>query len=271
MVQEFRQRKSLSQVFLKESWPCARVAGLIHQAGIQEVLEIGPGAGIMTVELLRAGLNVTAIEKDSRLIDPLIDLARYTRELHPDAGELKVINQDILRFDLAEWTQSTPSKPALAGNIPYNISSPIVLWLLPHIAKVSVAYLLVQLEFALRLAAQSGNKDFGSITVFAQLRAHINLEFKVNRQLFKPVPKVDSAMISLTHNKANYAQELLDITEKLTRLSFMQRRKKLRNSIKTLVKEFQESDFPVDLDRRAETLSPDEFIACGKFLLDHPT
>lgn len=260
---DIRQKKSLGQVFLNTSWPVDFMVNRLREWGIEKVIEIGPGDGMLTRGLLGAGMKVTAIEKDDRFAERLRD------NVGPELQTRLVIeNCDVLAFDLEAWLGAqSQSKTAIVGNIPYNISTPILLWLLPGLTRVHGAMLMVQLEFAERLAAEPDCKDYGSISVFAQLRAKINLETKVEKNCFTPVPKVDSAILSFMGREDLAAPEVLRKVEIITRAAFSQRRKKLRNGIKAFLKDRPESSSPIALERRPETLSVEDFLTLAGFLL----
>jgi len=260
--QFLQQRKALGQVFLATDWPARRVVEKVQAWKVTRVLEIGPGAGVLTGLLLEAGLKVTAVEKDER----------FARRLRPalgnaDQSALTIVEEDILRFDLATWISESKERTAVVGNIPYNISSPILLWLLPHIGNLTGAQFMVQLEFGARLAATVDTKDYGSLSVFAQIRSTIEMDCKVERTCFTPVPKVDSALISIRPRKDVPPMEVLKRTESITRAAFTQRRKKLRNGVRPFLKGKNEEDCPIDLNRRAETLTPEEFTTLAGYLL----
>jgi len=254
-----RQKKSLGQVFLKVDWPVERIVEQLKEAGAVRVLEIGPGGGVLTRPLLAAGFDVTAVEKDDRFAAQLKE-AGHER--------LTIINEDILRFDLEGWLATSGAPTAIAGNIPYNISSPIVLKAVPFLPKVLCMTLMTQLEFAERVAAEPHTKDYGSLSVYVQLRAATSLDFEVPRDCFQPVPKVDSAVMTLKALAEAHPQALLDRTETITRAAFSQRRKKLRNGIRQFLVEAgaDEKSFPIDLERRADTLTPSEFLQLGTLL-----
>jgi 16S rRNA (adenine1518-N6/adenine1519-N6)-dimethyltransferase len=257
------QKKSLGQVFLNTTWPVQRVVEQILDLGIKRVIEIGPGNGILTEALSTAGINVTAIEKDHRFAERLTERA--------GRGELpgvQVLNEDILRFDLEDWISSAnQSSLGIVGNIPYNISTPIVMRVLPHLQKLRAATLMVQLEFAKRLSATQDTKDYGSLSVYCQLRAFCDFNFKVEKACFTPVPKVDSAVITLRPRTEPLAtDQVLKHTETICRVVFTQRRKKIRNTVKPFLKDTDETSCPIDLNRRPETLTPQDFIDLAKFL-----
>lgn len=261
MSEHIRQKKSLGQVFLKAEWPLRKTVETLKDWGVTRVLEIGPGGGVLTRALLDGGLRVTAVEKDNRFAEQLNITALLSE------GRLTVINRDILKFDLAAWLAESQEKTAVVGNIPYYISSPITLWVLPHLERLAGVFFLVQLEFAERLAARPGTKDYGSLSVFTQLRAQVEFAGKVDRTAFKPVPKVHSALVALRQHPAPLDPKTLDQTEKVTRKAFQMRRKKLRNAVGDFLTPEGEADCPIDLNRRPDVLTPEEYVLLARHLL----
>lgn len=261
-----QQKKSLGQVFLNTDWPVKRMVEQILQYGVKRVIEIGPGNGILTLALVEAGIHVTALEKDERFAERLVDL-----KAGGNLGLLDIHNVDVLKFDLPTWIkQGGGVKSAVVGNIPYNISTPIVMWTLPYLHQLTVSMFMVQLEFGQRIVAAPDTKDYGSLSVYCQLRAMCDFNFEVKKGCFTPVPKVDSAVISLRPRVEPAASERqLQVTETVCRIAFTLRRKKLRNGVKPFMGQLKEEDCPIDLNRRAETLTPDEFVKLSGFLFPH--
>ena len=259
-----RQKKSLSQVFLRTEWPVQKVVEKLREWNITRVLEIGPGGGILTRGLLENPWKITAIEKDDRYVEKLQD--SYDQGKREYAGTLEVINQDILRFDLGTWLARSNEPTAVVGNIPYAISSPIVLWVLPHIQQLKGVEFLVQLEFASRLAGAVSSKDYGSLSVYTQLRAQVALECKVDRSCFTPIPKVDSALVVLKARPQLLSDEFLLKVETVARTSFTQRRKKLRNAIRPFLTDDKLDSCPIDLNRRPDSIRPEEYVELAKFI-----
>src|SRR5690606_25453259 len=182
------------------------------------------------------------------------------------ASQFSVFNVDFLKFDLDSWLGVSNEPTAIIGNIPYNVSTPIMMRILPHLHRIKGALLMTQLEFANRLVGRPQTKDYGSISVFTQLRSLPTVEFAVPKTCFKPVPKVDSAVISLQKLNAGHDPVLLQRAEWIAREAFSQRRKKFRSSIARFLGEGQEEHCPIDLERRAETLSPAEFLRLAEYL-----
>lgn len=262
-----RQKKSLGQVFLNTDWPVRKVVDTVRSWDVTKVIEIGPGGGILTKALLNDGIHVTAVERDDRFAERLKDYYRVNADKMK--GQLEIVSEDILKFDLEQWiSHNSNYKVAVVGNIPYYISSPIVSWLLPHIQKLKGAQFLVQLEFAARLAGKVGTKDYGSLSVFTQLRSNVNIDCKVDRVCFTPKPKVDSALVSLKPKSDAPALEILNKVEALTKATFTQRRKMLRNAIKQFLSEDQMDQCPIDLTRRPDSIRPSEYITLAQFVFD---
>lgn len=259
--------KALGQVFLRQEWPCVKLTELLMREGVSAVIEIGPGAGVLTKHLVSAGLHVTAVEKDTRFFNHLEEKKAVFGA--DTSGSLEVINEDILNFDLESWVTETSEKRgkvAVCGNIPYNISTPIVARVLSLLSSLEGAFFLVQLEFGQRVCSSKGSKNYGSLSVFSQLRSRAQLEFVVPRGCFYPVPKVDSAVISLKTPKKIYPEEILLKTETLTRQIFTQRRKKLSNACKQFLEGKDLERCPVDLSKRPDATSPSEFVDLAKFI-----
>ena len=260
-----KQKKSLGQVFLNTDWPVERVVQRLKTWQVKRVLEIGPGAGILTKALLRSGLKVTAVERDDRFVERL---ENYRQTFAEDQQErFEIVGEDILKFDLRSWIDRDGDVIAVVGNIPYNISSGIVMWVLPHLESLVGVFFLTQLEFAARLAGRPSTKAYGSLSVFAQLRSDVSLDCKVDRNCFTPVPKVDSALVSLRKKKDKLDDELLQKVENITRTAFSQRRKTLKNALSTFLTEESVASCPVDLSRRPDAIRPEEYVDLAKVLL----
>ena len=258
------QKKSLSQVFLKDPWPCERIAETLLENNIKHVVEIGPGGGALTKEFLKRGISVFAVEKDDRFYEILQQ--QFSKSEEEFGAKFTVVNQSILDFDMNTFLKENPSYKCVCGNIPYNISTNILSYLLPFLSRIEFSLLLVQLEFAQRLASPIGKKSYGSLSVYTQLRSRVNLDFIVDRKYFKPVPRVDSALVSLRRRESNYSSELLKKVETVTKVAFSKRRKKLSNSLKPLLTEEIEKNLTIDLNKRCDVLTPEDFIQLTKTL-----
>ncbi len=245
-----RPKKSLGQHFLQDSNIARKIADALGVVPEQmPVLELGPGTGILTRELIpryQDRLWVIDIDRES-----VAWLNGHFPEL-----EGRIISGDFLRYSFDELF---PEPFALIGNFPYNISSQILFRMLEMRNRVPLAAGMFQKEMARRITAPPGKKDYGIISVLLQAWYDINYLFEVPPHVFYPPPKVQSAVISLRRNKV----ETLGCDEqffvRVVKAGFNQRRKTLRNALKPVCN--QGSDLsPAIFDRRAETLSVDEFI-----------
>lgn len=240
-----------------------QIASYAHKTDSKQLLEIGPGAGYLTEHLLKNDRQVLAVEKDPRFVVHL--------EQNIENENLRIIEKDILDFNLDEWAKSlAPEKPCVIGNIPYQISTPIVKWILPNLKEVNGGFFLVQKEFGERIAASKDCKAYGSLSIYTQLRAHAKVLEQVPRKMFYPAPKVDSVLISL-HYRDEFLHDAktLKLSETFAKAAFSQRRKKLSNNLKALFTQynFDREDSPFDLNLRPENLAPEEFYKLAETVL----
>lgn len=250
-------RKRFGQNFMvNEETLRAIAASLAIQKG-ERVLEIGPGLGFLTREILEKGANVIAIEKDKKFVELL------TKKFK--SNTFKVIEADILKFNLSHLDPGSSKPLKLVGNIPYNITSPILEWLILNRDQIDQAVLTVQWEVAERLAAKPGSKNWGALSIFVQLYSDVALIQKVASHLFYPAPKVDSAVIRFKFlSQPRVAVPNEKFFFEIVRRAFQKRRKTLLNALQTeqLTKEkisLAFKDLHLDSQRRPETLSLEEW------------
>ena len=260
----FSFSKALGQNFIIDETVCPQMARL---SGISEndgVIEIGPGIGVLTVELAKKAKKVVAIELDTRLIPVLAETLSESRNV-------EVINADVLKTDLHALIKehfADVEKIHVCANLPYYITSPIIMYLLEENLPIEAITVMVQKEAAERLCADVGSRDAGAVTVAVDYYAEAKRLFGVNRNSFMPAPKVDSEVIKLNVRKEP-AVALKD--EKfffnMVRAAFSQRRKTAANSIGSLMGIPKEKIYAAldaaGLDRsvRAEALSMKELAA----------
>lgn len=223
-------RKGLSQNFLIDGNILRKIAAAGNVGADDLVLEIGPGPGALTEILLQTKGGVLAVEKDPILAQAL---SRFSAA----DNQLEIFCQDILDFPLAEVLQKRllPGKKAkVIANLPYHVTTPILIKLVVHHQLISTLVLMVQEEVARRMTASAGSKEYGSLTVFLNYFADVEYGFKVSRSCFFPAPKVDSAVVILYPKPPPLLPELEVKFFLLTRTAFQQRRKMLRKSLKEL-------------------------------------
>jgi 16S rRNA (adenine1518-N6/adenine1519-N6)-dimethyltransferase len=241
-----RPKKNLGQHFLKDLNIARKIVDSLDVSGTPEVLEIGPGMGVLTQYLiLNPSINLTLIEIDTESVD-------YLRQHYPSTN-LRIINGDFLKLDLGPLF---PGAYSIIGNFPYNISSQIFFRILENRDRIPQVVGMIQKEVADRFSALHGNKTYGILSVLIQAFYDIDYLFTVSEHVFVPPPKVKSAVIRLRRN----SRETLGCDEKLfvqvVKTGFNQRRKMLNNALKPLGM--------IVPDRfsglRAEQLSVDQFI-----------
>ena len=242
--------RRLGQNFLVDQNIIQKIVNSVDAPKSSRVVEIGPGTGALTKHLVDEYPNFSAIEVDDRAVSLL-------RESYPG---LDIRHMDFLEADLSVFSED---ELHIVGNLPYNITSPILFKLLDGEVPIKRATLMVQLEVAQRLVANPRTKDYGILAVTTQLAADVKLLFKVSRNVFRPVPDVESAIVQLTFRDNHLCHDPL--VREVIRTSFNQRRKTLRNSLRLVVNRTGRELDAATARRRPEELSPDEFVSLADF------
>jgi 16S rRNA (adenine1518-N6/adenine1519-N6)-dimethyltransferase len=249
-------RKRFGQHFLHDQGILRRIVEAAAPKIGDRLIEIGPGEGALTLPLLRVAGEMTAIELDRDLIEPL-------REKSSGVGALKIINADVLNVDFTELAAGSPLR--IVGNLPYNISTPILFHCLTHAASIQDMHFMLQKEVVDRMAAPPGNKTYGRLSVMLQLRCTVEPLFRVLPGAFRPPPKVDSAVVRLTPLSANTLDDAdFARIEKIVRAAFGQRRKTLSNALSDVATVAQIQAAGIDPRTRAEQLSPSDYIKLAR-------
>lgn len=263
-----RPKHSFGQNFLCEVRHAERIAELSAPAGGERVLEIGAGLGALTVQLLARGASVVAIERDRDLLPILETVFPEERE----RGLLQLIEADAKAADWEALLGEHPSR-VLAGNLPYQITGPLLRRTVAMAARIQRAVYLVQKEVADRLAALPGGDDYGALSVFVQAAFSVERALVIRPGSFYPVPRVDSAVVVLTPHPTLVAAET-PLFRAVVKLAFAARRKTLRNAWKALGAGEElalvAAEAGVRLDARGETLSVAEFARMAEGLAGLP-
>jgi len=249
-------RKRFGQNFLHDDYVIGQIVSAINPQHEQNLVEIGPGLGALTDPVCDEVEALTVIELDR-------DLAKRLRE-HPFNGDkLTVIEQDAMTMDFTELAKTMPVKDKglrVFGNLPYNISTPLMFHLFSHAACVDDMHFMLQKEVVNRLAAGHGSKSYGRLSVMAQYYCKVMPVLNVPPGAFKPPPKVDSAVVRLIPHKTPPVDVVSVATlERVCAQAFNQRRKTIRNSLKESLTEAQISDLGINPTVRAEVLSLQDF------------
>jgi 16S rRNA (adenine1518-N6/adenine1519-N6)-dimethyltransferase len=246
-------RKRFGQHFLHDQNIIARMVSAIAPAESDKLLEIGPGRGALTFPLLAQCKQLTAVELDRDLI-PILQrgAANY--------GVLDVINCDILEFDLNALAGTDDQQYRIAGNLPYNISTPLMFHLMASISHIYDMHFMVQKEVALRIVANVGDKNYGRLSIMMQYYCQCQYLFDVPPQSFTPPPKVDSAIIRLIpHPQPVIEVNDFELFALIVKTAFGQRRKTISNSLKKLIEPSCFEAAQIDRSLRAECLTGEDF------------
>jgi 16S rRNA (adenine1518-N6/adenine1519-N6)-dimethyltransferase len=245
-MKNIKAKKSLGQNFLIDPNILKKIVNEISPKSGDKIIEIGPGYGALTALLSESGAEIIAVEIDKSLAKNL------------KFQNVKILNTDFLKLNLAELAEQ--QKLRIVGNIPYNITSPIIFKLLEEREIIEDAVFLIQNEVAQRIKAKPFTKEYGILSVILQCFAEVKYCFKVSPNVFKPKPKVDSAVIHLYFQKHKpCTNEKLFI--EVVKAAFSHRRKTLKNSLmNSIFKDCNFKNIDFDLNRRAEELSIKDYV-----------
>jgi len=247
--------KRFGQNYLTDKNIVRKIVSEINPQKEDIIIEIGPGQGALTSELFPLCSNFYAVEIDNRVIELLQNEYRG----------IKIINEDFLKTDLKDAGKG--KKVRIAGNIPYNITSPILFKLIKEREYVADAVLMVQHEVAKRMSAKKQTKDYGILSVILGCFAQVKYCFKVSPNVFFPKPNVDSAVVKLDFNKPSDDTFDPDLFIKIVKAAFGNRRKTLKNSFSNSI--FGADIFEgaeISLAKRAEELDLKDFISLTRFV-----
>ena len=245
-----RARKRFGQHFLADLGVIDEIVRGIDPRPGQALVEIGPGLGALTNPVVHHSQQLTVIELDR-------DLAARLRK----RTELTVVESDVLKVDFAALAEQAGQPLRVIGNLPYNISTPILFHLLPFAGHVQDQHFMLQKEVVDRMVAEPGNKDFGRLSVMLQWRYDMESIVDVPPEAFDPPPKVESAVVRMTPRRTDASLDLdVALLGEIVTVAFSQRRKILRNTLgRWLDERGVQTDF--DLKRRAEEVPVEEYLA----------
>lgn len=254
---EHRARKRFGQNFLHDQRVIQRIIGAIRPRESDVLLEIGPGQGALTGGLLETGCLLRAVELDR-------DLVAMLEQRFGSNPRFQLQQGDALDIELKSITSEMVR---VVGNLPYNISTPLIFHLLKQSDTIVDMHFMLQKEVVERLAAGPGNRDYGRLSIMTQYFCQIEPLFEVPPGAFSPQPKVQSAVVRLTPYRSlpHPAQSVLAL-QNVVRTAFNQRRKTLRNAVQTLLTAEQITALGIDPGARPETLTLAEFVALADCL-----
>lgn len=252
-------RKRFGQNFLRDAAVVHRIAMAIAPSPEDHILEIGPGEGVMTEVLLPLCGRLDVVEIDRDLAE------RLKRRFGIHAG-FRLHQADALRFDFRALADR--GKLRVVGNLPYNISTPLLFHLFEQVEVIRDMHFMLQREVVDRLAAEPGSPDYGRLGIMAQYHCHAEKLFEVAPESFFPRPKVVSAVVRLLPHEVKPVDVDPDALRRVVATAFSQRRKTLRNSVRTLFDEAELRSLDIDPNARAETLSLEQYARLARYLAE---
>jgi 16S rRNA (adenine1518-N6/adenine1519-N6)-dimethyltransferase len=245
-------RKRFGQNFLTDQGVIAAIARTINTHPEDNVVEIGPGQGALTDALFESGCAIKAIEID-RDLQSQLRVMFFNRDF-------TLFNYDALKFDFNKLSNADHDL-RIVGNLPYNISTPLIFKLLTHLPIIRDMHFMLQKEVVDRLAASPGNKHWGRLSVMTQVDCDAEHLFDVPPEAFYPQPKVQSAIVRLMPRSSAHRPECSrEQLGKLVQLAFAQRRKTLRNNLRSIIDDTTMQRLGIDPACRAETLTLDQLM-----------
>jgi 16S rRNA (adenine1518-N6/adenine1519-N6)-dimethyltransferase len=267
-----RPRKRLGQHFLQDPSIADRIIAQARFTNTDVAIEVGAGLGALTIPILAHVSHVVAVEKD-----PLLIAILKERLPLKEKEKITLVTEDMLKLPVKEIYDTFNQKLKILGNLPYNISSPFLKKLMDNRNCIKTAVLMFQYEFAQRLAAGPRKKEYGALSVMTQYCARVSPLMRIKREAFYPKPKVDSMVVEIDFDKPHPSRaedELL--FQRIVKAAFSHRRKTILNSLERglvpVSREILEQALNkcrIDLKRRAETLSIDEYIGLTSALAAH--
>ena len=252
-MRNFDYKKSLGQNFLMDKNIIKKISDSVITEEKDLIVEIGPGAGALTKELIKKNCDVICFEIDTRLKEILENI---------ESDRLTIIFNDFLKVNLNEYIDTAKyEKIHFIGNLPYYITTAIINKIINESTPENII-VMVQKEVGDRFMSQPNSRDYGSLSVFLQYNFDVTKVVNVNKKCFEPVPKVDSVVVKLSKNKKYRANDE-EKFYKLVKDSFTQKRKNLRNNLRNYNLEKIEKvlkKYNKDLTARAESISVDQFV-----------
>lgn len=249
-----KARKRFGQNFLHDPQVIDKIVRAIHPRISDHLVEIGPGQGAITEQLLCVVGKLDAVELDR-------DLVKLLENRYGNHSDFRLHSADALKFDFCQLACGG-EKLRIIGNLPYNISTPLLFHLLENSQCIEDMHFMLQKEVVERMVAGPGSKTYGRLSVMLQIRCQVQMLFAIGPGAFQPAPKVESAFVRLIpHEKPPFPIDDPDLFSKIVTQAFSQRRKILRNTLKGLVSVDTMAHCGINPSTRAEQLSVEDF-AC---------
>lgn len=256
MTQEHRARKRFGQNFLTHEGIIHQLVNVINPQPADKMVEIGPGLGALTDALLPYLDKLFAVELDR-------DLVTRLKQQYANEPKLQLFQQDALQFQFGILASNHSLR--VVGNLPYNISTPLLFHLFKSIDIIQDMHFMLQLEVVNRLCARPDSSNYNKLSVMVQYYCDTEQMLAIPPEAFNPAPKVDSAFVRLTPRQDRQKVDVRTLTE-VTSLAFNQRRKTIANTLKTLLSTEQLKECGIDPKCRAQELSVEKFVTLAQFV-----
>ena len=258
MTIQHQARKRFGQNFLVDQHIIGQIIAAIGPSADDNLIEIGPGTAAITEHLIKRCPSMKVVELDR-------DLVSFLTEKFADYPEFSIFSGDALKTDFAQFHDGRQMR--LVGNLPYNISTPILFHLLKNRTLIKDMHFMLQREVVDRLSAAPGSKTYGRLSIMVQYHCRVMPLIPVPPSAFRPAPKVQSAIVRLKPHSTNPClAENEELLSQIVSLAFQQRRKTLRNGIRAYAEHLIGVEEVVDLSRRAEDLSVANFVALSNYI-----
>jgi len=252
-------KKSLGQHFLVDKNVLAKIISTVNPQVGEVIIEIGAGRGALTQYLLETKVKLISIEIDKHLVE-------YLHEKFGKNLDFEIIEEDALKINY-EVLFKKYGEFRVVGNIPYNITSPLIFKMIDNRDFIRDVHFMVQKDVAERLVAMPGAKEYGLLSVILGFVANVKKNFDVSRNCFRPVPEVDSSFVSIFFKDLELEEVFFEKFKRIVKAAFGKRRKMLRNSLREFVPSGEEIDF--DLSRRPDSMGVEDFVKLTRMLWEN--
>ena len=248
-----KPRKTLGQNFLIDTNISRKITKLVQGQLADPIIEIGPGTGSLTNELLKDNYRIKAVEVDKQLTHLL-------RERFGDVPNIEIINEDAMSFD---YSQLTGPWWIMVGNLPYNIGTRLLIKLITEVPQIHRYVIMLQDEVAERIVAKPNTKHYGSISVLFSLFTDSKLQFNVSKNCFEPKPKILSTVLTI-QRETLVDEEIRFKAFEISKIAFQQKRKKIKTALKDFIDEEKAEKLLLDLNSRPQELTPNDYLSIAE-------
>ena len=248
-----KPRKTLGQNFLIDTNISRKITKLVQGQLADPIIEIGPGTGSLTNELLKDNYRIKAVEVDKQLTHLL-------RERFGDVPNIEIINEDAMSFD---YSQLTGPWWIMVGNLPYNIGTRLLIKLITEVPQIHRYVIMLQDEVAERIVAKPNTKHYGSISVLFSLFTNSKLQFNVSKNCFEPKPKILSTVLTI-QRETLVDEEIRFKAFEISKIAFQQKRKKIKTALRDFIDEEKAEKLLLDLNSRPQELTPNDYLSIAE-------